>query len=164
MKIQLKIPPHLSPGTVLRHYKGGLYAVTGACLIEATLETGILVLPAAAFLLIFLTYPMGLGIWLSFTDTKIGRAGVFVGLENYVSLAQDSVFWAGSQTDGGGTRSLNAHLPWSDSVIYWDTGCCDPGLHRISVAVADAPPEPVLIWVMVSPTLAACSSLMPAMM
>ncbi|MEY5099071.1 MAG: hypothetical protein RJA36_1790 [Pseudomonadota bacterium] len=45
MKIQLKIPPHLSPGTVLRHYKGGLYAVTGACLIEATLETGILYRP-----------------------------------------------------------------------------------------------------------------------
>lgn len=52
--------------------------------------------------------------------------------------AQDSVFWAGSQADGGGTRSLNVHLPWSDSVIYWDTGCCDPGLHRISVGVPDA--------------------------
>jgi hypothetical protein len=51
--------------------------------------------------------------------------------------AQQSVFWAGSQADGGGNRSLNVHLPWSDSVVYWDTGCCDPGLHRISVSVAD---------------------------
>ena len=49
-------------------------------------------LPAAAFLIVFLTYPMGLGIWLSFTDTKIGRPGVFVGLENYISLFNDSVF------------------------------------------------------------------------
>jgi len=49
-------------------------------------------LPAAALLLIFLAYPMGLGIWLGFTDTKIGRAGVFIGLDNYISLAQDSVF------------------------------------------------------------------------
>src|SRR4029434_4908502 len=32
-------------------------------------------LPAAAFLLLFLAYPLGLGIWLSFTDALIGRAG-----------------------------------------------------------------------------------------
>ena len=33
------------PGVHLRHYKGGLYRVEGACLIEATLETGILYRP-----------------------------------------------------------------------------------------------------------------------
>ncbi len=32
-------------GTVLRHYKGGRYRVTGYCLIEATLETGVLYEP-----------------------------------------------------------------------------------------------------------------------
>lgn len=36
------IGPHLQAGARLRHYKGGLYTVVGACLIEATLETGIL--------------------------------------------------------------------------------------------------------------------------
>lgn len=50
-------------------------------------------LPAATFLLVFLTYPLGLGIWLAFTDTRIGREGVFVGLENYELLWEDSVFW-----------------------------------------------------------------------
>ncbi|MBM3549178.1 MAG: sugar ABC transporter permease [Alphaproteobacteria bacterium] len=50
-------------------------------------------LPAAALLLTFLTYPLGLGVWLGFTDTKIGRPGFFIGLENYVSLFDDSVFW-----------------------------------------------------------------------
>jgi multiple sugar transport system permease protein len=50
-------------------------------------------LPAAIFLLIFLTYPLGLGVWLGFTDTRIGRAGVFIGLENYESLWNDSLFW-----------------------------------------------------------------------
>jgi multiple sugar transport system permease protein len=50
-------------------------------------------LPAAAFLLLFLTYPLGLGIWLSFTDTKIGREGIFIGLENFQWLNDDSVFW-----------------------------------------------------------------------
>ncbi|UGY10258.1 sugar ABC transporter permease [Phyllobacterium pellucidum] len=50
-------------------------------------------LPAAVFLLCFLTYPLGLGVWLGFTDAKIGRDGVFIGLENYEALAGDSVFW-----------------------------------------------------------------------
>ncbi len=50
-------------------------------------------LPAAAFLLCFLTYPLGLGVWLGFTDTSIGRPGVFIGLENYVWLWNDNVFW-----------------------------------------------------------------------
>src|SRR3546814_18244706 len=49
--------------------------------------------PAAGLLLIFLTYPLGLGIWLGFTDTRIGRAGSFIGLENYWSLFQDRIFW-----------------------------------------------------------------------
>ena len=50
-------------------------------------------LPAAAFLLCFLTYPLGLGVWLGFTDARIGRDGVFIGLENYRWLADDGVFW-----------------------------------------------------------------------
>lgn len=48
--------------------------------------------PAALLLLVFLTYPLGLGIWLGFTDTRIGRAGVFIGWENYASLLDDSIF------------------------------------------------------------------------
>jgi len=50
-------------------------------------------LPAAAFLILFLAYPLGLGVWLSFTDARLGRGGVFVGLENYEFLADDSIFW-----------------------------------------------------------------------
>src|SRR5919198_1747564 len=50
-------------------------------------------LPAAAFLVLFLAYPLGLGIWLSFTDARIGRPGGFIGLENYEWLWDDSVFW-----------------------------------------------------------------------
>lgn len=50
-------------------------------------------LPAAVFLLVFLTYPLGLGVWLAFTDTRIGRPGVFIGLENYELLWGDPVFW-----------------------------------------------------------------------
>lgn len=50
-------------------------------------------LPAAVFLLCFLTYPLGLGVWLGFTDTTIGRDGIFIGLENYEFLWDDKVFW-----------------------------------------------------------------------
>jgi len=48
-------------------------------------------LPAAVLLLLFLTYPLGLGVWLGFTDTKIGRAGEWIGLENFEFLVGDSV-------------------------------------------------------------------------
>ena len=48
-------------------------------------------LPAAVLLLLFLTYPLGLGTWLGFTDAKVGRAGSWVGLENYEFLWGDSV-------------------------------------------------------------------------
>ena len=50
-------------------------------------------LPAAGFLIMFLAYPLGLGVWMSFTDVRIGRPGVFIGLENYEWLWDDSVFW-----------------------------------------------------------------------
>ena len=50
-------------------------------------------LPAGAFLILFLAYPLGLGVWMSFTDERIGRAGVFVGLENYEWLWDDAIFW-----------------------------------------------------------------------
>jgi multiple sugar transport system permease protein len=50
-------------------------------------------LPAAGLLLTFLTYPLGLGIWLAFTDTTIGRSGEWVGLENFEFLIGDRIFW-----------------------------------------------------------------------
>src|SRR3954463_16643538 len=48
-------------------------------------------LPAATLLILFLTYPLGLGTYLGFTDTKIGRGGEWVGLENFIFLWQDEV-------------------------------------------------------------------------
>ncbi len=50
-------------------------------------------LPAVGLLLVFLTYPLGLGIWLAFTDARIGRPGEFIGLSNYELLAHDRIFW-----------------------------------------------------------------------
>src|SRR5215213_9002820 len=50
-------------------------------------------LPAMGFLVLFLAYPLGLGVWMSFTDAKIGRTGAYIGLENYDWLRDDSIFW-----------------------------------------------------------------------
>jgi len=58
-------------------------------------------LPAAVLLLLFLTYPLGLGVWLGFTDTKVGRGGEWVGLENYRAMADDPVFWRSTTPEGG---------------------------------------------------------------
>jgi multiple sugar transport system permease protein len=61
-------------------------------LLESRNFLGLLfMLPAAVVLLLFLTYPLGLGTWLGFTDTKIGRDGVWIGLENYEFLWGDAV-------------------------------------------------------------------------
>lgn len=50
-------------------------------------------LPAMGFLILFLAYPLGLGVWLSFTDTKIGQPGEFIDIGNYQWLWDDDVFW-----------------------------------------------------------------------
>jgi len=52
---------------------------------------GLFMLPAGALLLVFLTYPLGLGTWLGFTDAKIGRPGEWIGAENFTFLFGDDV-------------------------------------------------------------------------
>ena len=50
--------------------------------------------PAMAILVLFLAYPLAKGVWMSLTDAKIGRAGVYVGLENNIELVfYDRVFF-----------------------------------------------------------------------
>jgi len=49
-------------------------------------------LPAGLLLVLFLTYPLGLGVWLGFTDAQVGRPGQWIGVENYAYAVTDSVF------------------------------------------------------------------------
>jgi len=51
------------------------------------------VTPALILLLLFLAYPLILGIWLGFTNALVGRRGEFIGLGNYISLVKDALFW-----------------------------------------------------------------------
>ena len=66
-------------------------SVLSRALDDRTVLGLLFMVPAAALLLLFLTYPLGLGTYLGFTDAKIGRAGEWVGLENYKFLWSDAV-------------------------------------------------------------------------
>jgi multiple sugar transport system permease protein len=87
----------ISPQTGARDCRPGLW---GRCWEGASLiaqrrgVTGFLfTTPVLIILLLLLAYPFILGIYLSFTDTIIGRSGHFIGLENYIYLLQDDVFF-----------------------------------------------------------------------
>jgi multiple sugar transport system permease protein len=51
-----------------------------------------LLIPTLLILLVFVAYPFLYGIWLSLSDATIGNAGKFVGLQNFNTLLQDSIF------------------------------------------------------------------------
>jgi multiple sugar transport system permease protein len=51
-----------------------------------------LLLPTLVLLGLFIAYPFVKGVELSVTDTKVGVPGNFVGLSNFLALANDSIF------------------------------------------------------------------------
>lgn len=68
-------------------------AVTTGSLLERESTLGILLmLPGVVLLMVFMAYPFFLGIWLSLTDSTIGRMGEFIGLRNFSDLLGDSIF------------------------------------------------------------------------
>ena len=57
-------------------------------------------LPAAGFLIMFLAYPLGLGVWMSFTDVRIGRPGEGAAIATAMIpflLAAITISWFGMQ-------------------------------------------------------------------
>ncbi len=50
--------------------------------------------PALAFTALFVLWPMGHLVWLSFTSTSLLGGGDFVGLKNYTTALSDPKFWA----------------------------------------------------------------------
>ena len=53
----------------------------------------LMLVPGVMFLLAFVAYPFFYGIFLSLQERRVATAGVFVGLANFVTQAQDPVFW-----------------------------------------------------------------------
>ena len=58
--------------------------------LQAVPDRRVCLTPAIGLLLVFLTYPLGLGIWLAFTDTTIGRRGVVRRLREFPVSADRS--------------------------------------------------------------------------
>jgi len=47
-------------------------------------------------------------------------------------VSATSAFWFRSPSSNNGQRGFQAHIPWSNNRLYFDTtGCCDGGLQRI---------------------------------
>ena len=67
--------------------------MTTGSLLERESSLGvILMLPGALLLMVFMAYPFFLGIWLSITDSMIGRMGHYIGLRNFKDLLTDTIF------------------------------------------------------------------------
>ncbi len=53
------------------------------------------------------------------------------------AIGNASGFWANSASSASSTRGFQAHIPWGDSTIYYDTsGCCDADVTRISANIS----------------------------
>lgn len=51
-------------------------------------------------------------------------------------IANNSAFWADSPSSSSGMRGAQAHVPWSNNNVYFDTaGCCDAALQRINAGI-----------------------------
>jgi hypothetical protein len=54
------------------------------------------------------------------------------------NFTDSSVFWAVSPSSSGTARGWQAHIPWSNGNIYFDTaGCCDTGTQRLNGPITD---------------------------
>ena len=58
-----------------------------------TMSAYLFLLPFLAFFILFVIYPMFMCVYTSFFDSTMGREDIFIGLQNYVTLFQDEVFW-----------------------------------------------------------------------
>lgn len=52
--------------------------------------------------------------------------------EKLAAVANASAFWGVAPSLGGDERGIQAHTPWGDSTIYFDSGGCCDGTQRIS--------------------------------
>src|SRR5262249_34830777 len=53
---------------------------------------GVLLGPTLSLLTTFIAYPFVSGVWLSLTNATVGVPGVFVGLQNFAKVWNDSIF------------------------------------------------------------------------
>src|SRR4029077_16934276 len=56
-----------------------------------------MVIPPVLFLVALVGYPFVYGIWLSLEDRPVARAGVFIGVDNFIRDYHDPGLWHGAR-------------------------------------------------------------------
>ena len=51
-----------------------------------------LMVPALLLILVFIAYPFGLGVWLSFSNKLVGREAEFIGFSNFAKILDSQIF------------------------------------------------------------------------
>ena len=64
-------------------------------MMRETVTSYLFLAPFLLFFVGFVLYPMFMCVYTSFFDATMGREDIFVGFQNYVTLAKDPVFWKG---------------------------------------------------------------------
>src|SRR5262245_1371125 len=82
-------PPSLPPALTHRRPTFSF----GRWLERGGVFSWLMVLPPVSFLAALVGYPFFYGIWLSLQNRPVAKAGVFVGLDNYIAAWHDPVFW-----------------------------------------------------------------------
>ena len=63
------------------------------------------------------------------------------------SIANSSSVWINSPSSPSGQRGFQAHTPWSNGSIYFDTaGCCDAATQRINAPLSDFAADVDAFW------------------
>ncbi len=64
-------------------------------MVRETVTSYLFLAPFLLFFVGFVLYPMFMCVYTSFFDATMGRDDIFVGFQNYVTLANDPIFWKG---------------------------------------------------------------------
>ncbi|MGE3311556.1 MAG: LamG-like jellyroll fold domain-containing protein, partial [Limisphaerales bacterium] len=72
----------------------------------------------------------------SFVNPTAATDKMSVALWQKATVRAGSGFWFNSPSSNSSTRGFQAHIPWSDSTIYFDTaGCCVADTQRINLNI-----------------------------
>ena len=76
----------------MANQKNAVSARTRKLMMRESINSYLFLLPFLAFFILFVVYPMFMCVYTSFFDSTMGREDIFVGLQNYKTLANDPVF------------------------------------------------------------------------
>jgi hypothetical protein len=72
----------------------------------------------------------------SFVNAAAATDKLSVSFWQKATVRASSAFWFNSPSSSGTTRGFQAHAPWSDSTVYFDSaGCCEAETQRINLNI-----------------------------